>query len=311
LAEFRWILLGLGLLLIVGIWWWGARRSAQAPGDAELRETTVKDPMPPVAPVADLGTPLDVHGWDKSPFEPISIKTSDFEHVPILDEPMMVDEDVEPRRNELELSDDADTIPNSDTGPLMAPVLTNEVPVPATPVVEAVEAPLEPAAPLAPSIESGETSDRIAAAAPRKPNNSEKQKIITMRVCAPPDARWSGSALLAAFELHGLAYGRYQVFHRRHVDGRSLFSVASLVEPGTFDVAQMPEQYFKGVTLFAVLPGPVDPLLTIDEMLAAARGLAGTLPGIVQDSKGAALSVQKMVALREDVAQFQATLPAS
>jgi len=38
LAEIRWILLGLGLLLIAGIWWRGARRSAQAPAGGELRQ---------------------------------------------------------------------------------------------------------------------------------------------------------------------------------------------------------------------------------------------------------------------------------
>jgi cell division protein ZipA len=95
------------------------------------------------------------------------------------------------------------------------------------------------------------------------------------------------------------------------VDGRSLFCVASLVEPGTFDVARMAAQEFKGITLFAVLPGPLDPLLTIDEMLSAARGLAGELPGMVLDANGAALSPQRLAALRDDVAQFQATLPVS
>ena len=312
MPEFRWILLGLGLLLIVGIWWWGARRSAQAPGDAELRETTVKDPLRAEPAAPDLGAPMEVHGWDKSPFEPISIKTSDFEHVAFLDEPMMVD--LGTPRNEPQLPDDADTVPNTDTGPVLPPVLTKVVPTPMNPAIgsaEPAESSSVPAAPAAPSVDSSDTSDRIAAAAPRKPNSSEKQKIVTMRVCAPPDTRWPGSALLAAFEAHGLAYGRYQVFHRRHLDGRSLFSVASLVEPGTFDVAQMPAQEFKGVTLFAVLPGPVEPLLTLDEMLAAARGLAGALPGIVQDSKGVELSVQKMAALREDIVQFQATLPVS
>ncbi len=41
-AEFRWILLGLSLVLLLGIWWWGTRRSAQAPGKSELRETTAR-----------------------------------------------------------------------------------------------------------------------------------------------------------------------------------------------------------------------------------------------------------------------------
>jgi FtsZ-interacting cell division protein ZipA len=73
----------------------------------------------------------------------------------------------------------------------------------------------------------------------------------------------------------------------------------------------MAVQEFKGLTLFAVLPGPVDSVLTIDEMLSAARGLAGELPGTVQDAHGAALNPQKLAALREEVAHFQSTLPVS
>ena len=114
---------------------------------------------------------------------------------------------------------------------------------------------------------------------------------------------------MAALELHGLAYGRYQVFHRRHVDGRSMFCVASLVEPGTFDVAAMASEEFRGITLFAVLPGPLEPLVTVDELLTTARGLAEELPGMVQDDKGMPLSPQRAAALREDVARFQASLP--
>ncbi len=128
-------------------------------------------------------------------------------------------------------------------------------------------------------------------------------------MCAAGEARWSGATLLSALELHGLAYGRHQVFHRRHVDGRSLFCVASLIEPGTFDVARMSSEEFRGVTLFAVLPGPVEPLLTIDELLGAARGLAQELSGMVQDHKGMPLSPQRAAALRDDVARFQAALP--
>jgi cell division protein ZipA len=132
---------------------------------------------------------------------------------------------------------------------------------------------------------------------------------VTIRVCAAGEARWSGAELEAALELHGLAFGRYQVFHRKHVDGRSLFCVASLIEPGTFDIAGMAAQEFRGVTVFAVLPGPVAPLETIDELFATARGLAQALSGMVQDANGMPLSLQRAAALREDVARFQALLP--
>ena len=187
------------------------------------------------------------------------------------------------------------------SAPAPNPAAVVTTPIPAPPASPAPAAP--PAAAAAP-----EPHTRSAASPAQSANLSEQQKIVTVRVCAPGEARWSGASLLAALELHGLAYGRYQVFHRRHVDGRSLFCVASMVEPGTFDVASMSSEEFRGVTLFAVLPGPVEPLLTVDELLGAARGLAQELAGMVQDSNGMPLSPQRAGALRDDVARFQASL---
>ena len=77
-----------------------------------------------------------------------------------------------------------------------------------------------------------ESGDRLAALEPPAANVSEQQKIVTLRVCAVGDERWSGRDSMSALEGHGLAYGRYQVYHRKHADGQSIFCVASLVEPG-------------------------------------------------------------------------------
>jgi cell division protein ZipA len=294
-AELRWILLGLSLVLLAGIWWWGARRSAQAPGNAQLRETTPtptpeplrrEEPRREEPPRREMATedaarerePVaapQTREW-VSPLEPLSIRTGDFERVPVLDGPMMV-------------SADAVRMPAA--------------PAAAVPKI----APLGEAAPRVPILVP-EPIDRSTVPPAQAPNSSEQQKIVTVRVCAAGETRWSGAALLSALEIHGLAYGRYQVFHRRHVDGRSLFCVASLVEPGTFDVAGMAAEEFRGVTLFAVLPGPVEPLLTFDELLVAARGLAQELSGLVQDSKGIPLSPQRAAAMRDEVAHFQAAL---
>ena len=111
-----------------------------------------------------------------------------------------------------------------------------------------------------------------------------------------------------ALESLGLAYGQYQVYHRKHGDGRSVFCVASLVEPGTFDAAAMPEQEFRGVTFFAVLPGPLAPLEALDALVATARDLARELGGTMQDAKGIPYSPQRAAALREEVGRFQALL---
>jgi cell division protein ZipA len=293
-AELRWILLALSLVLLAGIWWWGRRRSTQAPGNAALREITpTADPVrhePPAAEaLSNVETAPDAQAreWGVPPFEPLSIHTQEYDDVPILDGPMMVDADPAPALSAAGASASAAGIGASAAGTARTTAPTpGRVPT------------------LLP-----ESGDRTTAAAAQTPNLSPQQKIVTVRVCAPGEARWSGATLLSALELHGLAYGRYQVFHRRHVDGRSLFCVASLIEPGTFDVASMSTEEFRGITLFAVLPGPVEPLLTVDELLGAARGLAQELAGMVQDSKGLPLSPQRAAALRDDVARFQASLP--
>ncbi len=284
-AELRWILLALSVVLLAGIWWWGRRRSSQASGDAQMREITpsIEPQRPAPAPRETVPQIAPDSEWGVPPFEPLSIHTHEYERVPVLDGPMMVSAD-----------------PAAAAAPSMS----------AAPALGA--APAGAAAPVPGRVPTllPESIDRSSAPPPpQTPNASEQQKIITVRVCAPGEARWSGATLLSALELHGLAYGRYQVFHRRHVDGRSLFCVASLIEPGTFDVARMCTEEFRGITLFAVLPGPVEPLLTVDELLGAARGLAQELAGMVQDNKGMPLSPQRAAALRDDVARFQASLP--
>jgi len=291
-AELRWILLALSVPLLAGIWWWTVRRTGQAPGNAELRESTVgKTPenLPPLDPryadfdddVRPESAPRD---WGVPPFEPLNIRTAEFDRVPVLDGPMMVNADSEPY-----------------AAAVAAPEPTRaSAPPPSTWAPSPTAAP-GPAA-SAPTLSPSQSASRPAG------NVAELQRIVTIRVCAVEEVRWSGTQLMAALESHGLAFGRYQVFHRNHVDGRSLFCVASLIEPGTFDLAGMPTQEFRGVTLFAVLPGPAEPLETMDELFGTARGLAAELSGMVQDGKGIPLSPQRAAAMREDIARFQAAL---
>jgi cell division protein ZipA len=317
MGELRWILMAIGGAAIIAVWWWSTRRSTQAPGDAELRESTVvpaatlasgagesqapeRRPPPAAAdqhppgekrsPQAERHRPPEEHppaaekppspARGVAPFEPLSIHTTDFDSVPALDQPMMVRDDA------LDLTVD----------------LGQET-LPAAPLSQALHAP-----PSSARSRASDESDRLAPAAPQAPNFSEKQKIVTVRVCAVGEARWSGADLMSTLEGHGLAYGRYQVYHRKHNDGHSVFCVASLVEPGTFDIAHMAEEQFRGVSLFAVLPGPIEPMQTVDALLSTARDLARELSGTVQDAKGTPFSAQRAAALREDVARFQASL---
>lgn len=328
-GELRWILLLLSLPVLAAIWWWSSRRSGQAPGNSALRESTAAKPVEmrsavepslsipedsAATPVPSIDAPEEAapqRPWGVPPFEPLSIHTGELEGVPVLDGPMMIGE----RSMELDQTMDL-TAALAATPPGEVPTLTRiensldqlaaaarrplpTMPAPPAPMLDTIPVPIAPRPAPPPAAPAAR-----AAVAPAP----EKQRIVTVRVCAPGEVRWDGTQLMRALEEQGMAYGRYQVFHRTHVDGKSLFCAASLIEPGTFDVAQMPSQEFRGVTLFAVLPGPVEPMLTIDELLSTARGLAESLQGKVVDSKGIALSPQRAAALRDDIARFQASL---
>jgi cell division protein ZipA len=312
-------------MAIAAIWWWSTRRSGQAPGNSELRESSVV-PLQSLTPAA--GDRPDAHDHPEraearqdrtmSPLEPLSIRTGDFERLPILDLSMTAKREPEHERIE-----DVDYIESSmsamsadshlsidveiDIGgedELAAP--ESQAPGP-TPLISPAPRSVPAATGQAPlNLTTGtESGDRLAALEPPAANVSEQQKIVSLRVCAVGDERWSGRDLMSALEGHGLAYGRYQVYHRKHADGQSIFYVASLIEPGTFDAAQMPDEEFRGVSMFAVLPGPLEPLQAVDALLATARELARELSGTVQDAKGMPFSPQRIAALREDVARFR------
>jgi len=312
LSELRLILLGLGVLAIGAIWWWTVRRSGQAPGNAELRESSAAT-IPAFGGAA--GEPAltekrphatESRDWGVPPLEPLSIHTGEFERVPALDQPMSTHAD--PLEITVEFDSAIEPPAAPSTPPRTAAAPRPRMPAPAPGAASAPEPTPTPTPPVPSLRPITENSDRLAAVTPQVPNASEMQKIVTVRVCAVGDARWPGAALMAALEVHGLAYGRYQVYHRKHSDGRSIFCIASLIEPGTFDIASMAEGEFRGVTLFAVLPGPLEPLQTVDALLSTARDLARELSGTVQDAKGMPFSPQRVAALREEVARFQSLL---
>jgi cell division protein ZipA len=332
-SELRFVLAAICVPLLLAIWWWSARRSSQAPGNPELRESAVateREGMhePPEA-TASFGSARD---WSVSPLEPLSIRTADFEPTPPDDPPMSatpsrvdplnipvlhVAEAVEQREEREPTLETAVLVPNEPERarePPEAATAPTGV-APATPIAPAP--PAAPVVPVAPAMAAARAArqgplaslDTAGTGENRQaPNASDMQRIVGVRVCAAGALPWDGAALMVALENHGMAFGRYQVFHRRHSDGRSLFCAASLVEPGTFNPANMPRQQFQGLTLFAVLPGPVEAVQTFDGMIRAAVGLAKDLRGTVQDSTGVLLTPLRLEELREDVARFQAML---
>lgn len=102
----------------------------------------------------------------------------------------------------------------------------------------------------------------------------------------------------------GIVYGEMRVFHRRIKGYRqTLFSVANMVEPGTFNPPAMDDFTTPGLTLFMCLPGPIQGSEALDQLVKTARHLATTLGGELQDQHHQTMVKASFSRLRDEVIQ--------
>jgi cell division protein ZipA len=170
-----------------------------------------------------------------------------------------------------------------------------------------------------PTLQIGESADEPEDAAVLSPGITDAdaparatkedlpQKIVTLRLVGREKSAFKGDDLILGLRGIGLRHGKFGIFHR--YDGndetKTIFSAASLVEPGSFDLANIKDQQIPGISLFLVLPGPVDSVESFDMMMSAARALSQTLNGELLDESGSTLSIQRERYLREEIIQYQ------
>ncbi len=142
---------------------------------------------------------------------------------------------------------------------------------------------------------------------PSRSTKSVPQKIVTLRLVARDGGAFRGDELVLSLRGIGMRHGKFGIFHR--YDGSSedntIFSAASLVEPGSFDMTNIKDQQLPGISLFLILPGPVEGAEAFDMMMTAARAVAQALNGELLDESGSTLSIQRERYMREEVIQFE------
>jgi len=113
-----------------------------------------------------------------------------------------------------------------------------------------------------------------------------------------------GPKIHNALRDRGLRFGARRIYHR--FDGENaIFSVASLVKPGTLDPAEAEGFATPGLSVFMQLPGPLHPVAAFQDMLDTARGLARALHAELYDTEERApLSPERERALHEQVEEW-------
>jgi hypothetical protein len=120
------------------------------------------------------------------------------------------------------------------------------------------------------------------------------RQVLSVRVMGISPDLMPGRPLRQALAACGFAHGRFGIFHQPGADGRALISAANLSKPGHFDPANMDFQRFRGVGLFAVLPGPLPPAAALDHLLDTAGDLAQRLQARLYDEHGKPLDEERL-----------------
>jgi cell division protein ZipA len=129
--------------------------------------------------------------------------------------------------------------------------------------------------------------------------------VVTLRFI-PNSKTIASDKVVLALRAEGLKHGRYGIFHKHanDVGDEPMFSVASLTEPGSFDLSRLAETKIPGMSFFMVLPGEGDPVERFDSMVGTARSLARELDGELRDDKGSSWSIQRERYIREEIIEY-------
>lgn len=135
----------------------------------------------------------------------------------------------------------------------------------------------------------------------------EYSEVLVINVAAKPDREFYGVDLLQALLATGLRFGDMSIFHRHFDQDPSspvLFSVANMVNPGTFDLNQINDFATRGVCFFMTLPNVANSMQAFDRMLDAAQQLRIALDGDLKDDNRSVMTAQTIEHYRQRVRDF-------
>lgn len=272
------MLLVVGLLIVVGVFWWTRHTLDRS---QPRREERLDGAMQPSEPFVD---------------------DSELPHLRADDE-ASPEVTPAPARAASETGPDVDRqaparAPGAPEPPAAGPGASRAPsPAPRRGPPEPEAAPAEsPAAP-----EAGEPEE----AAPAFSDEVSGRTMLMVLYVVSRQGRLKGSELRAAFAAAGLRFGHMNLFHRMEGD-RSRFSVANVLEPGQFDRDNMDHLETPAIVLYLRLPhGDADPHADLDDMVACARDLAEQLNAEVRDERRSVLTRQTVEHMHDQIREFQ------
>ncbi|NJN47127.1 MAG: hypothetical protein HC808_12310 [Candidatus Competibacteraceae bacterium] len=328
--QLRWILAGLGVVIIILIYLWGMRtrireelrrrrRAQQAHNEPflELSEET--------EPPADAGG----YGFGKfssiTPDHPLADKVLvDVEITPVrrpssqtIQDAITGDQSAD--RGLIEGAEESSVLATREfTAPEPEPSeLNNADSSTAKSILEDVppdDFEAEPPLVAPDAADTGETQvlDNPFNAPRQEPDLQEPlQMTLLLTVLAGREGAFSGSEILATAQDMGLRFhksGVLDCLSEQAPGNKPVFSIAHLREPGVFDLNTIETLNTPGLLVFMHLPGPLEPSEALNFLLSHSQQLADELGGSVCDEHHNRLTTQHMGHLQSKIGEFERQL---
>ena len=330
--ELRLLLLGLGVLLVVAIYVADKlKRGGKLKLPRKLEEVDENDHYDDdlagdVGEVRVKSEPTMIEALRSEPLaeEPVS---EDVIHEPSLKgEPSFEDEVELSKAPELEpeIFPEPPVITDIDPADLVSEeeakarneaefTLSGEEPVAPELPIHLDPAPAEPVVPKMPEFtakpkeDSQFALDFDFAATNDEPEVYEDNPDLPKKIVQINVMRKSGPFSLAEIQRAAkevdLHYGEMGIYHRETAAKHTLFSMASMVEPGTFPQGKKADFATPGLTLFAQIPGPRDGIAVFSDMLMTAERMATMLDAVLYDDTRSKLTRQSIDHTRDSIAE--------
>ena len=113
--------------------------------------------------------------------------------------------------------------------------------------------------------------------------NDQTESLLTLYVLPPEERLFTGESIVQSLNAVGLKFGDMEIFHHfgagRLTTEEPLFSVANMLEPGTFDINNIERFSSPGLVFFLQLPAVLDGAVSFELFLNTAQRLTEALGG--------------------------------
>jgi cell division protein ZipA len=137
---------------------------------------------------------------------------------------------------------------------------------------------------------------------------TQPTEVLVINVMARDGYSFDGDDLLQVLITAGLKFGGMNIFHH-HLDsntkGPVLYSVANVLNPGTFDLNNMSDFSTLGVSFFLALPTSINNLDAFETMLSVAKKIKDGLDGELRDDQMNLMTPQTIEHYRQRVRDFE------